>query len=321
MALKVLFGLLWVVATAGLLHCQANPAIGGCGWVGWSFSVGEYTVVPGQLLLGMSVFGLLVTIVGILQLRVIEPALQRTPLREASRDALVTVAGYFLLAISALFSLSIAGFTLTNLAIIAGALSVGIGFGLQNIVNNFVSGLILLFEQPVKRGDYVAIGGTEGFIRSVHIRYTEIETLDRTSVIVPNSQLISDSVINWQLRDNLCRITVSVGVAYGSDTALVKRILTDVAEAHELVIKGGGILPGPMVQFSNFGDSSLDFQLKAFIQDATRRFMVCSDLRFSIDAAFRENNVTIPFPQRDLWLKAMPTQATSAANASSTESL
>ena len=175
---------------------------------------------------------------------------------------------------------------------------------MQNIVNNFVSGLILLFERPIRSGDYIDVNGTEGFVRKVRIRATEIETLNRQHVIVPNSDLLSNHVTNWMLRDRFGRITVGVGVAYGSDTALVKKLILGVANAHELVMgEDQTQVPHPLVWFADFSDSSLNFELKCFVRDVARRYAIASDLRFAIDQAFREHQVTIPFPQRDLWIR------------------
>jgi potassium-dependent mechanosensitive channel len=177
---------------------------------------------------------------------------------------------------------------------------VGIGFGLQNIVNNFVSGLILLFERPIRTGDWIVVGGTEGYVRRISIRSTQVQTFDRADVIVPNSELISGVVTNWMLRDSHGRVRVPVGVAYGSDTLLVKEILLRVAHEHSLVIQGSAVVPDPYVWFLSFGDSALNFELCAFVRDVSRRTTVLSDLNFAIDAAFREAGIQIPFPQRDL---------------------
>ena len=213
------------------------------------------------------------------------------------------IAGYLGTSISVVTALIVAGVDFTGLAILFSALSVGIGFGLQNVVNNFVSGLILLFERPIKSGDWVSVGSTEGHVKKIRIRSTLIQTLDRADVIVPNSELISAQVTNWMLRDKIGRVKVAIGVAYGSDTALVKKLLLEVAQTHEDVLNAPGEHK-PTVTFQDFGASSLDFSLRVFIPDIERRFIVASDLRFAIDAIFRENNIEIPFPQRDLHLRS-----------------
>ena len=183
----------------------------------------------------------------------------------------------------------------------AGALSVGIGFGLQTIFSNFVSGLIILFERPVRVGDWVILGnGLEGHINKVNMRSTEMITLERSSVLIPNSNLLSGTITNWTLNDNIGRQDINVGVAYGSDTALVKKVLLEVAAEHPKLRR----YPIPHVLFKDFGDSSLDITLRFFLVNINDRHQVGSDIRFAIDQAFRENNITIPFPQRDIHVKS-----------------
>ena len=201
--------------------------------------------------------------------------------------------------------LSAAGFDFGNVAIIAGALSVGIGFGLQNIVNNFVSGLILLFERPIRKGDWIEVGGTEGVVKDIQIRSTVIQTFDRSDVIVPNSELISGQVTNWVLSSQSGRAVIPVGVAYGTDTEKVRTILMAIAEENTDVVKAGS-MPKPIVLFRAFGDSSLDFELRVFLHNVDNRLSIISDINFAIDKAFREEDIEIPFPQRDLHVKSLP---------------
>jgi uncharacterized protein YndB with AHSA1/START domain len=178
---------------------------------------------------------------------------------------------------------------------------------MQEIANNFVSGLILLFERPIRAGDFVTVGDVEGFVRSIRIRATEIETLDNQNVLVPNSELISGRVTNWVLRDTFGRLRVNVGVAYGTDIEKVREILEAVAHEHPEVITDGRA-PAPRALFMGFGDSSLDFELRVRILRIDRRFSVQSDINFSIDHAFKEAHIKIPFPQRDLHLISYPEQ-------------
>ena len=210
-----------------------------------------------------------------------------TTMGQGARDAMVTITGYIMFLIAALAGMSAAGFDFSNIAIIAGALSVGIGFGLQNIVNNFVSGLILLFERPVRKGDWIAVGGTEGVVTDIQIRSTRIQTFDRSDVIVPNSELISNQVTNWVLSNRSGRAIVPVGVAYGTDTGKVRDILMAIAEENENVLKTGRF-PAPTVLFREFGDSSLNFELRVFLRDVDNRLSVISELNFAIDKSFRE---------------------------------
>ncbi|MBI1194228.1 MAG: mechanosensitive ion channel [Gammaproteobacteria bacterium] len=269
------------------------------------FEIGSLHIMPLQWAFGLAVFALLLTLVRWLRQDVLQRWIGRSRLDRGAREAVITIAGYVGVMISALVGLSLAGFNFTNLAIIAGALSVGIGFGLQNIVNNFVSGIILLFERPIRTGDWIVVGETEGYVRRISIRSTQIETFDRMDVIVPNSDLIASQVKNWMLTNPWGRVRVPVGVAYGSDVEKVKEILLAVANAHPLVMTDGIRVSEPVVLFQAFGESSLDFELRCFIRDVEKRLHVTSDLNFAIDAAFRKAGVEIPFPQRDLHLRSV----------------
>ncbi len=217
----------------------------------------------------------------------------KTAMKRLLHYALFTV-GFFV-------AVSMAGLELQRLTIIAGALSVGIGFGLQNIVNNFVSGLILLFERPVKVGDTINIDDQWGTITKIGLRSTIFETLDRSEIIVPNSDLISQKVTNWTFSTNISRVTVNVGVAYGSPLDKVLEILQGVALGHPDILKD----PEPSAIFTGFGDSSIDFEVRAWISDISKRPRIKSEMGQAIDRAFREEDISIPFPQRDLHLRSI----------------
>jgi len=266
------------------------------------FVVGSLKIVPSRVALAAVLLITLIAITSWLK-GLIKLQLEKSPMERGSREALVTVSGYGGVIIAFVVSLGVAGISFANLAIIVGALSVGIGFGLQNIVNNFLSGLILLVERPVKTGDWIVVGGTEGYVKRIRIRSTQIQTFDHADVIVPNSELISAQVTNWMLRDTTGRARVPIGVAYGSDTQKVKEILTKIAQDHPEVITGRPSME-PFVLFLGFGDSSLNFELRAFIRNIDHRLRVISDLNFAIDAAFREAGIEIPFPQRDIHIRS-----------------
>lgn len=191
------------------------------------------------------------------------------------------------------------GIDLSSLAIVAGALSVGIGFGLKTVVENFVAGVLLLIERPIKVGDWIVVGGNEGVVKRISVRSTEVETFDHATVIVPNSDLIGQSVVNWTHKNRMVRVIISVGVAYGSDTRLVRDILIKCAEKHPHVVAD----PAPAVVFRSFNDSSLAFELRTFVDDADYVGEVRNDLNFAIDDSFREHKIEIPFPQRDLHVR------------------
>jgi len=269
------------------------------------FSIGEFRIVPVKIVVSLLIFGLIVFSAGWVRNQLETNWLPKTSMERGGREAVVTITGYVMFVIAALVALSVAGFDFSNIAIIAGALSVGIGFGLQNIVNNFVSGLILLFERPIRKGDWIQVGTTEGYVQDIRIRSTRIQTFDRSDVIVPNSELISNQVTNFMLGDVRGRAIVSVGVAYGSDVDKVRYVLMQVAEQNDLVVKDG-TSPQPAVLFRGFGDSSLNFELRVHLYDVDRRLTTISDLNFAIDKAFREEGIEIPFPQRDVHVKTLP---------------
>jgi potassium efflux system protein len=258
--------------------------------------------IPAEILTAIAMFIALIMLTGWAKRWIENRWLRHMNLDRGARDALLAMIGYIGFVIAAIIALRFSGVSVASLAIIAGALSVGIGFGLQDIANNFISGLILLFERPIKSGDFVTIAGVEGFVRKISIRSTEIETLDRRNVIVPNSELISGQVTNWVLRDPHGRLTLDIGVAYGSDVELVQKLLVEAAMEHPDVIKEGRA-PGPKALFMEFGDSALKFELRVWIHRIEKRFDVVSGLNFAIDKAFRANGIQIPFPQRDLHVK------------------
>jgi len=208
---------------------------------------------------------------------------------------------YFIIFIGFLMTISVIGFDLTKITIMVSALGVGIGFGLQGLVNNFISGLVLLFEQPVRVGDTIEIGGKWTEIKRIGLRSTTVQTLEKADVIIPNGDLISKEVTNWTLSNRQIRVSVPVGVAYGSDVPKVMETLLASANDHEMVIKS----PPPQVLFLRFGESSLDFELRTWITDADNRLQVISELHQEIDRRFREAKIEIAFPQRDLHLRSV----------------
>jgi len=199
-----------------------------------------------------------------------------------------------------LVGLNSTGLNISAVLAASAVLLVGIGLGLQNIAQNFISGLILLVEQPVRRGDYIRAGDALGRVENIGLRATWVVTSDEVMIIVPNSQLISSQVINHSRPAAKIRFLVKVGVAYGSDTARVRDLLIRVAEENPRVLRD----PAPEVRFDDFGDSSLQFWLLAWVENPRMERSVASDLRFAIDSAFRKANIEIPFPQRDLHLRS-----------------
>lgn len=232
--------------------------------------------------------------------RAVQRLCRRRGVDEGVRYALTRLVHYVVIAVGAFLALDNLGISVTALAGLGAILAVGIGFGLQNITQNFVSGLILLLERPVKKGDFVVVGETSGTVRDIRARATVVTTLDNVEIIVPNGQFITEQVTNETFTDRRVRARVAVGVAYGSDTGRVREVLLEVAASHAQVLED----PPADVQFTDFGDSSLDFALVFWVPDALFRPRVASDLRFAIDAAFRREGIEIPFPQRDLHLRS-----------------
>lgn len=216
------------------------------------------------------------------------------------RNSIRTAVGYVGVAIAGLIGIAAAGIDLSNLALVAGALSLGIGFGMQNVVSNFVSGLILLAERPFKAGDWIVAGGVQGTVKKISVRATEVETFQRQTVILPNSDLINAAVGNWTHKNSLGRVDVAVGVAYGSDVRKVHDILFDIAQNHPLVLKN----PEPFVLFTEFGESSFNFEVRVYLADILDQLAVMNDIRFAVIEAFAKEGIQIPFPQRDIHLKS-----------------
>ncbi len=264
------------------------------------FKIGDQHFSLMQIVVGVFAFLLLMSLTRLFQRVAERRVLSRMRVDDGIRNSLKTLIGYVGLVIAFMTGVGMIGFDLSNLAIIAGALSVGIGFGLQSIVNNFVSGLILLFERPIKVGDWVVTSSGEGIVKKISVRSTEIETFDRSSILVPNAELISSSVTNWTHKNKLGRVTVPVGVSYNEDPDRIMEILAGIPQRVEMVLNS----PEPVILFTGFGDSSLDFEIRAFIADVSNSLKARTAIRLEIFKAFKAENVEIPFPQRDLHLRS-----------------
>ncbi|TGB03970.1 mechanosensitive ion channel family protein [Halobacillus salinus] len=223
---------------------------------------------------------------------------------------------YIIMVLAVVVSLSTVGFELSALTVFAGVVGVGIGFGMQNIASNFISGIILLFERPIKVGDRVIVNDIIGDVQRINMRATVIKTLDNEHIIVPNSYFLEEHVINRSYSDKVMRLVMPVGVAYGSDVELVRQLLLQVAEDEAAVSPTVQSKPEPFVYFKEFGDSSLNFELFVWISDPTHVIRLRSALNFRIDAIFRENQVEIPFPQRDLHVRSVDASITEQWNKS-----
>jgi small-conductance mechanosensitive channel len=228
--------------------------------------------------------------------------LARSGLEIGLQNSMTTISVYLLWGVGVLVGLHAFGLSSTSLTVAFGALGIGLGFGLQNIFNNFISGIILLFERPIQVGDAVEINGTWAEVKKINFRSTVVQTYDNASLIIPNSEFISSQVTNWSFRDLSLRIKVSVGVAYGSDIELVRSSLLEIAERTEKVFA----YPRPDVIFSDFGDSALIFVLRVWT-DVDNMLKVGTAIRFEIDRVFREHNIEIAFPQRDIHIRSSVT--------------
>jgi small-conductance mechanosensitive channel len=244
----------------------------------FGFEVGHLRISLARILIGIVLFTGLLFLTRMLQKWLREGVLTQTRMDAGISNSIDQAVGYSGIAIAALIALSYAGFDITSLAIVAGALSVGIGFGLQSIVNNFVSGLILLVERPIKVGDWIALGDQQGNVRRISVRSTEIETFDKASLIVPNSELISGRVLNWTHRNLLGRVVIKFSLDGNADPEKVIAIMMACARAHPLVMKS----PEPIATLDLFSPTGLDFSLRATINDVNRGLSVLTDVRVAL---------------------------------------
>jgi len=262
---------------------------------------GPDTVTIGGILMLVFLFASVIIVERILQRLLIRRFLSKTRLQPSLQYGLSRIIGYTLIAIGFYVAFQSVGFDLSSLAIVAASLGVGVGFGLQNIINNFVSGIIILAERPISIGDRIEVAGVAGRVTKIQLRSTTVVTNDNITMIVPNADFISNTVTNWSHGDPKVRIRVPVGVAYGSDLKLLQRLLLEAAEEHPKALRD----PLPVVLFTEFGDSSLNFELGVWTQEMTATpIHFTSQMNFIIEQKLRENDIEIPFPQRDLHVRS-----------------
>ena len=263
--------------------------------------MGESNLTLQSLIILGILFVLVIVIEKIVRERVIMRIFDKTEFPEALEYGIARILGYVFMVIGFYMAFQIVGIDLSSLTIIAGGISVGVGFGLQNIINNFVSGIIIFAEQPIAIGDRVEVSGIAGRVVKISLRSTMVETSDNITMIVPNADFISQTVTNWSYSDPKVRIRIPVGVAYGTDPKEVEKLLLEVAEEDSRTLKD----PKAKVIFRAFGASSLDFELAAWTKEmSTRPTSYISGMNFAIDKKFREHDIEIPFPQQDLHIRS-----------------
>ncbi|ALJ37074.1 MULTISPECIES: DUF3772 domain-containing protein [Azospirillum] len=257
-------------------------------------TVGGVRIAPGDIMSALMVLGVVVAVTRFIQRQLDERILGRVNMDDGVRNSIRMGVGYLGTTMAVLMSVGTLGLDLSSLAMIASALSVGIGFGLQNVVSNFISGLIMLVERPVKVGDWVVVNGLEGTVRRISVRATEIQTFQRASVIIPNSEFISKSVVNWTLKDKTTRIEIKVRITYDTDARQVYALLLRIGYGHAQVLRN----PEPVVMFRDFLPSGPEFELRCFVANTDHIIPVRNELRLRILEQFREQGIEMPFDQQ-----------------------
>jgi small-conductance mechanosensitive channel len=264
------------------------------------FEINRTPVTPSSIIMFVVVVTVFYLFSRLLQKALQTKILTRFRIDKGTQYTLARVSHYVIMIVGGLLAFQFIGIDLSGLAVIVGLLSVGIGFGLQNVTSNFIAGLILLFERPIKVGDRVTVGHTEGDVIAINMRSTTIRSLDNISIIVPNSEFVSSQVINWSHGDPKVRLIVDVGVSYNSNLDDVIRSLREVADDNQNVLKH----PEPDVLLASFGDSSWNMKLRVWLKDPQNYYKIHSDINCEIVRKFREKGIEIPFPQRDLHVRS-----------------
>ena len=264
------------------------------------FKISETQITLWTILYFILLLVLLIFLAGKIRKLMVTRLLARTNLDVGSRQAIASIVRYIILFLGLLIIIQSVGINLTTLNVLAGVIGIGIGFGLQNVASNFISGLIILFERPIRVGDRIVVGGVEGDVTSINARSTTVLSNDNISIIVPNSKFITENVVNWSYADRTVRIKIPISVAYGSDVHLVTKLLLQIAKDNKDVLTE----PPPVVRFIEFGENGLLFELRPWTTTLIhRKGKFVSAINYAIYDAFTKNNIEFPFPARDLRLR------------------
>jgi len=266
------------------------------------FTVKETQITLSSLLVLMILIALIVVISKMLKRAMLKKLFTRFPIEIGTQYTLARLSQYVVMSLGIVFSFQFVGIDLSGLTVIFGLLSVGIGFGLQNLTSNFVSGLIVMFERPIAVGDRVLVDNIEGDVTEINIRSTRIQSVNNVSYIVPNTEFVSSTVVNYSHGEPEIKVDVEVGVSYNSDLELVKKTLFEIGSNHPEV---SSLRNKPEVFLLSFGDSSWDMRLRVWVDNPKRKMYVLSDLNSAIVEKFRERKIEIPFPQRDLYVRGL----------------
>jgi small-conductance mechanosensitive channel len=264
------------------------------------FEINRTAVTPSSIVMFLAVLIAFLILSRLLQRVIQTRVLIHFHMDRGSRYTLSRITHYIIMIIGCLVAFQFIGIDLRGIEVILGLLSVGIGFGLQNITSNFIAGIILLFERPIKIGDRVTVGKTEGDVMAINMRSTTVRTINNISIIVPNSEFVSSQVVNWSYGDPKVRLVIDVGVSYDSDLDLVVQALREVADESPNVLKA----PEPDVLLSSFGDSSWNMQLRVWLKDPMNYYVIRSEVNCAIVRKFKQRGIEIPYPQRDLHVRS-----------------
>ena len=278
-----------------------NPLVSIQGILSWGVTIGSQKITIALFLTAAACLYGSFLLSWVLQSLLMQGTATNKKMGPGEQQSLVSLIHYALVFVGLMLALGVLGIDLTQITIILGALGVGIGFGLQQIVNNLVCGIILLVERPIRVEDYLEVDGHMAVVKRIGLRATRVQTFDRSDIMIPNANLITNQVTNWTYSDRFARLKFPVGVAYGTDTEQVLNILLEIANNDPAVVQ----YPAPTAFFNGFGDSSLNFELRVYLLDIENRFSVRGRINQKIEQKLREAGITIPFPQRDLHLRSV----------------